>query len=48
MAGAEVRTPWHFWVVAVASLLWSAYGCYEYYLAQVGQYVHMQAWAVAA
>lgn len=25
-----VRTPWHLWVVGVASLLWNAIGAYDY------------------
>lgn len=24
------RAPWHFWVIAVLSLLWNAFGCFDY------------------
>jgi hypothetical protein len=24
------RTPWHLWAVGLGSLLWNAYGCYDY------------------
>lgn len=27
---AVVRPPWHFWVIAVLSLLWNAFGCFDY------------------
>jgi uncharacterized membrane protein len=28
-------TPWHFWVVAVVSLLWNAFGGYDYTMSHV-------------
>lgn len=30
------RVPWWFWVVAVVSLLWNAYGGYDYVMTQTG------------
>ncbi|HEX7943359.1 MAG TPA: hypothetical protein VF495_01765 [Phenylobacterium sp.] len=29
------RTPWHFWLVAVISLLWNGYGGYDYTMSHV-------------
>ncbi len=26
--------PWHFWLIAVASLLWNSYGAYDYTMSQ--------------
>lgn len=30
MSTLPVRAPWHLWVVGVVSLLWNAFGCYDY------------------
>ena len=30
------RTPWHLWVVGGLSLLWNAYGAYDYFMSHVG------------
>jgi hypothetical protein len=30
------RTPWHIWVVGVLSLLWNAYGGYDYVMSETG------------
>lgn len=30
MPAAAGRTPWHLWVVGLVSLLWNAYGAYDY------------------
>lgn len=27
---SQTRAPWHLWVVGVLSLLWNAFGCYDY------------------
>lgn len=32
-AASPHRIPWYFWVIAVVSLLWNAYGCYDYWMA---------------
>ncbi len=29
-AAGPARTPWHLWVVGVISVLWNAFGCYDY------------------
>ena len=37
--GAEMpagsRTPWHFWLAAIVSLLWNAFGGYDYTMTQL-------------
>lgn len=48
MAESAVKTPWHFWVVGVVSLLWNVCNAYGYYLVQLEHYTHMAAWAAAA
>lgn len=35
-APTKPATPWHFWAVAIVSLLWNAFGCYDYYMTQTG------------
>jgi hypothetical protein len=30
------RTPWHLWVVGILSLLWNAYGGYDYVMSETG------------
>ena len=32
---APRSTPWHFWVVAVVSLLWNAFGAFDYTMSHV-------------
>ena len=35
-AGSELRrTPWHLWVVGVISLLWNAFGAYDYTMSKL-------------
>lgn len=29
------RTPWHLWVVGIVSLLWNAYGAYDYLMTHI-------------
>lgn len=29
------KAPWHLWLVGVLSLLWAAYGCYDYLMTQL-------------
>jgi len=33
---AAAKAPWHLWTVGVVSLLWNAYGCYDYYMTNTG------------
>jgi hypothetical protein len=35
-APAKSGAPWHLWVVGVVSLLWNAFGCYDYYMTNTG------------
>ena len=35
MAPARAGTPWHLWVVGVLSLLWNAFGGYDYTMTQM-------------
>jgi hypothetical protein len=35
-APASPRIPWHFWVVALLSIPWNAYGAYDYVMTQTG------------
>ncbi len=30
----KAAAPWHLWVVGVVSLLWNAFGCYDYLMTQ--------------
>ena len=32
---ADGRTPWHFWVIAVVSLLWNGFGGFDYTMTQM-------------
>ncbi len=44
---APVRTPTHLWIVGILSLLWNAFGCFNYLMAQTGRLeltAEMQAW----
>ncbi len=31
-----IKTPWHLWVVGIATLLFNAIGCYSYTMTQTG------------
>ena len=33
--GADARTPWHFWLIAIVSLLWNGFGGYDYTMTQM-------------
>ncbi len=37
----SARTPWHLWVVGVLSLLWNAFGAYDYLMTQTQNEVYM-------
>lgn len=30
MAGIEMRTPWHLWLVGIVSLIWNSFGALDY------------------
>ena len=30
MSGPVIKAPWHLWLVGVISLLWNAFGCFDY------------------
>jgi hypothetical protein len=32
---APTKTPWHLWVVGILSLLWNAFGGYDYTMTQL-------------
>ena len=32
---AKPATPWHFWPVAILSLVWNLFGCYDYLMSQL-------------
>src|SRR5438477_10311268 len=32
---AQARTPVHLWIVAIVSLLWSCFGCYDYLMTRM-------------
>ncbi len=44
----RARTPWHLWVVGVLSLLWNAFGCYDYTMTQLGDATYLSAMASQA
>ena len=31
---ATEKTPWHFWAVGIVSLLWNAFGAFDYFMTQ--------------
>jgi hypothetical protein len=35
-APVKAGTPWHLWAVGIVSLLWNAFGCYDYYMTNTG------------
>ena len=35
-APPTAATPWHLWAVGIVSLLWNAFGCYDYYMTNTG------------
>lgn len=35
--GETAKTPWHLWVVGIASLLWNAMGCLSYTMTKLGR-----------
>jgi hypothetical protein len=43
MATLPARTPWHLWVVGVLSLLWNAFGCYDYTMTKLNGAKYMSA-----
>ncbi|MCT2558615.1 hypothetical protein N0B51_06440 [Tsuneonella sp. YG55] len=40
---APARTPWHLWVVGIASLLWNAFGAYDYIMSQLRDAAYLEA-----
>jgi len=50
MATLPSRTPWHLWVVGVLSLLWNAFGCYDYTMTKLDgeAYMHSMGMSDAA
>ena len=41
MATLSERTPWHLWAVGVVSLLWNAFGCYDYTMTKLDGAAYM-------
>lgn len=37
----SVRTPWHLWVVGILSLLWNAFGAFDYLMTQTRNEAYM-------
>ena len=37
------RTPWHLWAVGAVSLLWNAYGGYDYIMSESGNVAYFEA-----
>lgn len=35
-ADRRTGTPWHLWAVGILALLFTAFGCYDYYMTQIG------------
>jgi hypothetical protein len=40
-AGTPGKTPWHFWVVSIGGLLWSAFGALDYFMSQTRNATYM-------
>ncbi|QCB55334.1 hypothetical protein E5675_13440 [Sphingopyxis sp. PAMC25046] len=38
-----VKTPWHLWAVGVVSLLWNAFGAFDYVMTKMGNAEYMAA-----
>ena len=36
MKTVRPATPWHLWVIGIVALLFTSYGCYDYYMTQIG------------
>lgn len=37
------KAPWHLWAVGIVSLLWNAYGGYDYVMSETGNLAYFQA-----
>lgn len=46
-AGNATRIPWHFWVVGIGGLLWSAMGAFDYFMSQTHNEGHLKAFTPA-
>ncbi len=42
MASLSERTPWHLWAVGLISLLWNAFGCYDYTMTKLDGEAYMR------
>ena len=42
VANDQRRTTWTFWLVAVISLFWNAYGAYDYFMSKTGGDVYLR------
>ena len=40
---AEGRTPAHLWIIGILALLWSAYGCYMYWMTETANQTYLAA-----
>ena len=38
---AQSRAPMHLWIVGILSLLWNAYGCYDYLMTMTGDAAYL-------
>jgi hypothetical protein len=46
-AGSPGKMPWHFWVVGIGGLLWSAIGAFDYVMTQFQNEMYMSAFTPA-
>ncbi|MEO6152265.1 MAG: hypothetical protein ABIT09_07635 [Croceibacterium sp.] len=44
----SARVPWHLWVVGVISLLWNAYGGYDYVMTETDNLAYFQSMGLGA
>lgn len=43
---STAKTPWHLWTVGIVSLLWNAFGCYDYYMTHTGGDAYLRAYGM--
>ncbi|WAT19013.1 hypothetical protein OZN62_05455 [Aurantiacibacter sp. MUD11] len=36
-------TPWHLWLIAILAVLFTLFGCYDYYMSQIGDREYIEA-----
>lgn len=43
MNKSTISVPWHLWLVGILSLLWNAFGCYDYTMTQLRDRAYIEA-----